>query len=64
VPSHISDAIARQLVETVRQAATEAGALRLSLQTEPTNTAALELYRRCGFTTNTELTTLSLSLAS
>lgn len=55
--------IAQQLVETIRQAATEAGALRLSLQTEPGNAAALALYRRCGFTINADLTTLSLTLA-
>ncbi|HET9876211.1 MAG TPA: GNAT family N-acetyltransferase [Mycobacterium sp.] len=55
--------IARHLVETVRQDAIDAGALRLSLQTEPTNAAALELYRRCGFTITADLTTLSLNLA-
>lgn len=55
--------IARQLVETVREAATDAGAPRLPLQTEPTNAAALELYRRCGFAINAELTMLSLDLA-
>jgi len=53
---------ARQLVETIRQAATDAGALRLSLQTEPDNAVALALYRRCGFTTNADLTTLSLNI--
>src|SRR4051794_34497637 len=55
--------ITRQLVVTIRQAATDAGALRLSLQTEPDNAAALSLYRRCGFTINADLTTLSLNIA-
>jgi len=54
--------IARRLVETIRQAATDAGALRLSLQTEPDNAAALALYRQCGFTINADLTTLSLNI--
>ena len=55
--------IARRLVETVQQAATEAGALRLSLQTESDNVAALTLYRQCGFTINADLATLSLRIA-
>jgi GNAT superfamily N-acetyltransferase len=32
--------VARRLVETVQQAASDAGAMRLSLQTEPENAAA------------------------
>jgi GNAT superfamily N-acetyltransferase len=40
----------RALLQTVRQAAAAAGATRLSVQTEPTNTAALQLYRTSGFT--------------
>lgn len=55
--------IARQLVDTIRRAATDAGALRLSLHTEPANTAALALYRQCGFTIDADLTTLSLTIA-
>lgn len=54
--------IARRLVETIRQAASDAGAMRLSLQTEPDNAGALALYRQCGFTINTDLTTLSLTI--
>jgi ribosomal protein S18 acetylase RimI-like enzyme len=61
-PAMRRQGIARQLVETVREAATDAGALRLSLQTESTNAAALELYRRCGFAINADLSTLSLDL--
>jgi len=40
----------RALLQAVRQAATAAGATRLSVQTEPANTAALQLYRTSGFT--------------
>jgi GNAT superfamily N-acetyltransferase len=54
---------ARQLGETIKQAASDAAALRLSLQTEPDNAAALALYRRCGFTINADLATLSLNIA-
>ena len=55
--------IARRLVETIQQAASDAGALRLSLQTEPDNAAALALYRQCGFTINADLATLTLDIA-
>jgi GNAT superfamily N-acetyltransferase len=58
-PAMRRQGIARRLVETIRQAATDAGALRLSVQTETHNAAALGLYRKCGFTINTDLTTLS-----
>ena len=54
--------IGRRLVETVRDAAGDAGAVRLSLQTEPDNLAALALYRRCGLTVEADLTTLSVNL--
>ena|SRR5690242_15806960 len=39
----------RALVGAVRHAAAAAGATRLSVQTEPANTAALQLYRTSGF---------------
>src|SRR5215813_3061040 len=41
--------VARALVDAVRQAAAAAGAMGLSVQTEPGNTAALQLYRTSGF---------------
>ncbi len=37
-------------MQAVHQAATAADATRLSAQTEPANTAALQLYRTSGFT--------------
>jgi len=39
----------RALLDAVREAATAAGAIRLSVQTETGNTAALQLYRASGF---------------
>ncbi|MFC7358820.1 GNAT family N-acetyltransferase [Nocardioides astragali] len=62
-PAMRRQGIARRLVETIQQAASDAGALRLSLQTEPDNVAALALYRQCGFTINADLATLSLNIA-
>ena len=62
VPAARRQGAARRLVETIQQAASDAGALRLSLQTEPDNVAALALYRQCGFTTNADLATLSLNI--
>jgi GNAT superfamily N-acetyltransferase len=51
----------RALLGAVRQAAADAGAIRLSVQTEPSNTAALQLYRTTGFILVEELCVLSLS---
>lgn len=62
-PDNRRHGIGRRLVDTVRQDALDAGALRLSLQTENSNAAALGLYRGCGFTTHSDLTTLSFNLA-
>ncbi|GAA2880783.1 hypothetical protein Acy02nite_20630 [Actinoplanes cyaneus] len=53
----------RALVEQVLAEARAAGAVRVSLQTEPENTAALALYRSIGFRPVEGLTGLSLSLA-
>jgi GNAT superfamily N-acetyltransferase len=39
----------RALLNAVRKAAAAAGATRVSVQTEPGNTAALQLYRTSGF---------------
>lgn len=56
--------VAAALVATVRDAASAAGASRLSLVTEHDNHAALDLYRRLGFVTVEGLTTLSLDLTA
>ena len=39
----------RALVDAVTGAAARGGAIRVSVQTEPDNAAALRLYRDCGF---------------
>jgi ribosomal protein S18 acetylase RimI-like enzyme len=49
VPVARRHGVATALVTGVRDAATADGAVRLSLQTEPGNEAALRLYRRLGF---------------
>ena len=55
--------VAAALVGEVREAALAAGAIRLSLATEPDNQAALGLYRRLGFRPVERLASLSLELA-
>ncbi len=55
--------VADALVGAVRDAALAAGATRLSLVTEPDNTAALGLYRGFGFRQVEGLAPLSLDLA-
>lgn len=52
----------RALVSAVRAAASAAGAIRLSVQTEPGNTPALRLYRASGFTAVEDLHILALDL--
>lgn len=54
--------VARALLDAVRAAAEARGALRLTLQTEDDNEAALRLYDRYGFRPTTGLRHLSLSL--
>ncbi|HET9852605.1 MAG TPA: GNAT family N-acetyltransferase [Candidatus Limnocylindrales bacterium] len=48
-PHRRREGIATALLDAVRAAATERGALRLTLQTEDDNAAALRLYERYGF---------------
>jgi|SRR6185437_5848606 GNAT superfamily N-acetyltransferase len=62
VPGARRRGIARALVGAIRQAATAAGAIRLSVQTEPGNIAALQLYRTSGFTQVENLEILALPL--
>ena len=62
VPSARRCGAGRALVGAVRAAASEAGAIRLSVQTEPGNTAALALYRASGFLPVEDLSVLALDL--
>jgi GNAT superfamily N-acetyltransferase len=62
VPGARRRGAAQALVTAVRAAASAAGALRLSVQTEPGNTAALRLYRTNGFTPVEDLHILALDL--
>jgi ribosomal protein S18 acetylase RimI-like enzyme len=55
--------VARALLDTVRAAAQQRGALRLTLQTEDDNVAALRLYERYGFGPVEGLRHLTLALA-
>ena len=54
--------VARALLRHVADAARAAGARRVSLQTEPDNTAALAVYAEMGFRPVDGLTVLSLPL--
>ena len=56
--------VARALLDAVRAAARQRGALRLTLQTEDDNAPALRLYERYGFGQVPGLRHLSLALAS
>ena len=62
VPSARRCGAGRALVGAVRAAASAAGAIRLSVQTEPANTAAVALYRASGFLPVEDLHVLSLDL--
>jgi GNAT superfamily N-acetyltransferase len=55
--------VARALLDAVRTTARQRGALRLTLQTEDDNAAALQLYERYGFGPVTGLRHLMLDLA-
>lgn len=55
--------VARALLDAVRAAAERHGALRLTLQTEDDNAAALRFYERYGFVSVTGLRHLTLALA-
>jgi ribosomal protein S18 acetylase RimI-like enzyme len=54
--------VARSLLEAIRAAAEASGALRLGLQTEADNAAALSLYRAAGYTSVTGYQGLTLPL--
>jgi GNAT superfamily N-acetyltransferase len=62
VPGARRQGIGRALVRAVRAAAEAAGAIRLSVQTEPDNAPALQLYLANGFAAVEDLCVLSLPL--
>ena len=62
VPGARRRGVARALIGAVRGAASAAGAIRLSVQTEPGNIAALQLYRTSGFVPVQDLQVLALPL--
>jgi GNAT superfamily N-acetyltransferase len=62
VPGARRRGVARALVGAVRQAAIAARAIRLSVQTEPGNIAALQLYRTSGFVPVEDIQVLALPL--
>jgi GNAT superfamily N-acetyltransferase len=64
VPGARRRGVARALVGAVHQAATAAGAIRLSVQTEPSNIAALRLYRTSGFVPVEDIQILALPLST
>ena len=57
-PDHRRRGVARALLERVAADAREAGAHRLSLQTETANVQAAKLYARNGFTALTDVTVM------
>ncbi len=59
-PNQRRSGAARALLLHVIETARAEGALRLSLQTEPDNAAALSLYGSLGFTQVDDLVTLNL----
>lgn len=61
-PRHRRAGIADQLLHHVITEARKAGALRVSLQTEPHNTPAITLYTAAGFRSVGGLTLLNLTL--
>lgn len=57
-PEARRNGVARAMLDAVRRAATEAGAVRVSVQTEKNNGPALRLYRASGFTVVGDLESL------
>jgi ribosomal protein S18 acetylase RimI-like enzyme len=64
LPDHRRQGIALALLDAVRSAAEASGALRVGLQTEEENEAALALYRGAGYLTVTGYRGLVLSLGA
>ena len=63
LPTHRRLGVARALLASVRAAAIEAGALRLAVQTEDDNDAALHLYAESGYALVNGYCSLMLPLA-
>jgi GNAT superfamily N-acetyltransferase len=63
LPTHRRLGVARALLASVRAAAIEAGALRLAVQTEDDNDAALHLYAKSGYALVNGYCSLMLPLA-
>ena len=64
LPEHRRRGVALSLLDAVRSAAEESGALRLGLLTEAGNQTALALYRRAGYVPVTGYRGLTLPLSS
>jgi ribosomal protein S18 acetylase RimI-like enzyme len=64
LPSHRRLGIGRRLLDSIRAAAIATGALRVVLQTEADNTAALRLYAENGYSAVEGYCSLMLSLSS
>ena len=62
LPGYRRLGVGRALLASVREAASASGALRLVLQTEDDNNAALRLYADCGYAPITGLRSLLLPL--
>jgi GNAT superfamily N-acetyltransferase len=63
LPTHRRFGIARALLASVRAAALDSGAIRLALQTEEDNEAAIRLYEDSGYTVVNGYCSLMLPLA-
>jgi ribosomal protein S18 acetylase RimI-like enzyme len=64
LPEHRRRGVALSLLDAVRSAAEESGALRLGLLTEEGNQTALALYRRAGYVPVTGYRGLTLPLTT
>jgi GNAT superfamily N-acetyltransferase len=64
IPGARHRGVARALVGAIRQTAIAAGAIRLSVQTESSNLAALQLYRTSGFVSVEDIQVLALTLST
>jgi GNAT superfamily N-acetyltransferase len=64
LPSHRRRGVGRALLDCIRTAAIDAGALRVVVQTEVDNTSALRLYAESGYTAVEGYCSLTLPLES